>query len=241
MNFLGIDWAYTLDFWGKKLGLKRVEEPPPAPKPKPKTAKPLKSVKDETWNKFNPGKIITDKEFRDADAMSEKQIQDFLVSKGGVILPDTKINGHLVSYWMRKHCAEQGLNPKVLMTHMQKEMGAVTRKRPYKKQRTYDYILGVGATDGGDRSKWAGMDRQMMGAVQTCIKWYDRGEKRNTYPSSFNASDRPGLQLENSATFSLYKYTPWVGDKNRQIGRNLYNAPFGNFLFWRCYRGFFKK
>jgi len=235
-----IDWNYTKNYWKRAVGLgkKAVEAVTPPPAPKPVIAKPKSET---TWEAFDPGLVMTDVEFIDANAMSEQQIQDFLVSKGGVILPDYKIDGHLVSYWMHKHCTEQGLNPKVLMTHMQKEMGAVTRKTPYKKQRTYDYILGVGATDGGDKSKWAGMDNQILGAVQTCVKWHKRGMERNVYPIRFKASDRSELVIQNSATFSLYKYTPWVGDEDRHIGKNLYRAPFGQYLFWKVYRGFFGK
>ena len=237
-----IDWKYTVNFWKGKLGLRKTSPSKVLPAKNIEITKPIENTSGSSWDAFDPEFIMSDEEFLDADSMSENQIQEFLVSKGGVILPDYKIDSHLVSYWMAKHCQEQGLNPKVLMTHMQKEMGAVTRKTPYKKQRTYDYILGVGATDGGDKEKWAGMDRQLLGAAQTCVKWHKRGTKENTYPmTNYNASDRKGLKIRNSATFSLYKYTPWVGDEDKQIGKNLYKSPFGNYLFWKVYRGFFNK
>jgi len=233
-----IDWNYTKNYWKRVLGFGKKAVSAVKTSPVSTIAKPKSS---STWDAFDPGLIMTDQEFLDADAMSEKQIQDFLVAKKGVILPEYEIDGYLVSYWMAKHCQSQGLNPKVLMTHMQKEMGAITRRTPYKRQRTYDYILGVGATDGGDKSKWAGVDKQILGAVQTCVKWHKRGMERNVYPTPFRASDRKDLIVKNSATYSLYKYTPWIGDEDRQIGRNLYRSPFGNYLFWKVYKGFFVK
>lgn len=239
-----IDWEYTLSFWKSIIGIKPtlpVSPPLTQPTPQPIVVQPASVSTDpeDTFAAFNPSLIITDKEFTDCDSMTEQQIQDFLVAKGGVILPNYKINDKLVSYWMYKHCKEQGLNPKVVITNLQKEQAAITSKVPFKKQRTYDYILGVGATDGGDNAKWAGVDKQILGSVQTCVKWQKNGLTRQ-FPLSIAASDKADLQVSNAATFSLYKYTPWVGNQDKQIGKVLYQQPFGNFLFWKVYRKFFK-
>jgi hypothetical protein len=194
---------------------------------------------NDTFTTFDPGLIITDKEFCDCDSMSEQQIQDFFVKWKGVILPTYEINGHLISYWVAKHSKDNGINPKIIICNLQKEQAAVTASKPFKKQRTYDYICGVGATDGGDNPKWAGMDKQILGAIQTNAKWQQAGLKKN-FPMPLQASDKADLIVKNAATYSLYKYTPWVGNQDKQIGKNLYQSPFGNYLFWKVYKKFFK-
>ncbi len=246
-----IDLEYTLNFWKNFFG-SLLPKKDVAPLPTPVTTQPAPVIvqptpvivttpidPEDTFTNFDPSLIITDKEFCDCNSMTEKQIQDFLVKWGGVILTDYKIDGKLASYWIAKHSVDNGLNPKVTLVNLQKEQAAITSKKPFKKQRTYDYILGVGATDSGDVAKWAGVDKQILGAVQTCVKWQKNGLKQQ-FPMSFKASDKADLIIKNAATYSLYKYTPWVGNEKRQIGKVLYEAPFGNFLFWKVYRKFFK-
>lgn len=233
---LGIDLGYTVRWWKNTLGLggpSPVPTTPPPPEPiAPVVSKPIESIASDL--KFSPGNVISDQEFTNYNCMTEEQIQDFFVRKGGCILPNYSIRGHLASYWLATHCKENGINPKIIITHIQKEQGGITRKTPFAKQRTYDYLLGVGATDGGDNAKWAGVDNQILGSIQTCKKWYDKGLALN-FPTIVAASDRPNLSIENAATYSLYKYTPWVGDMDKQIGKNLYKVPFGNYLFWKIY------
>jgi len=247
-----IDWKYTLNFWKGVLGLGKkiaspstlVQPPPPPPAPSPEP-QPESVAPSSTWTIFEPGLIIADEEFTDSNSMSAEEIEAFLVRKGGVILTGTEIDGHLVSYWLSKHCQDLGLNPKILLTHLQKEMGAITRTTPYKKQHSYDYIMGVGAYDGKWSEKWKGIDKQILGAATTCIKWYNKGKENNTYPMNHKVGDNKELIIKNSATYSLYKYTPWVGNEDKKIptnkGFHVYKAPFGNFLFWKVYRGFFGK
>ena len=230
------------DFFGSILPKKNPASTPavvPAEIVKPKIVVNSAVDTNDTFTNFDPGLVITDKEFCDCDSMSEQQIQDFFVKWKGVILPTYEINGHLISYWVAKHSKDNGLNPKIVICNLQKEQAAVTASKPFKKQRTYDYICGVGATDGGDDPKWAGMDKQILGAIQTNVKWQQIGLKK-TFPLPFKASDKADLMIKNAATFSLYKYTPWCGQEDKLIGKNLYQAPFGQFLFWKVYRKFFR-
>jgi len=187
---------------------------------------------------FDPEMIITNERWLDASSMNENQIQEFLVSKGS-FLKDYKINDHLTSYWMAKHCGDNGLSPQVILTHIQKEQGLISQKTLPTRQRRLDYALGVGATDGGDNSKWKGMDNQLLGAVLTCTKWFNYGEKNNAYPLKYRSSEKRNIMLKNSASFSLYKYCPWIGDQSMVINRVKYDAPFGNLLFWKVFTHWF--
>lgn len=240
-----IDIKYTINWWKDVLGFtkntipqqeapKPVIESPAVPKDPVKPTQPVPVALIE----FNPGDFISSKEFTDSSALSEDKIQEFLKSKSS-FLTTYKINDHLISYWIYKHCQDNGLNPKVVIAHAQKEQGLITQTSIPTKQRRLDYALGVGATDGGDNPKWKGMDQQFLGATLTSVKWFNRGEKDNKYPMIFQASDNPHLQISNSAVFSLYKFTPWVGNQDKQIGKVLYKAPFGNYLFYKVYHKFF--
>lgn len=241
MSFIDLD--STFSFWKNLFG-SMLPKPPIAVTPPVKivpTQIIVASTNDavDTFSFFNPSLIITDKEFCDCDSMTEQQIQEFFIKWKGVILPTYQIQGHSIAYWIAKHSKDNGLNPRVVICNLQKEQAAVTATKPFKKQRTYDYILGVGATDGGDNPKWAGMDKQVLGAIQTNAKWQKIGLGKQ-YPMNFTASDKADLIINNAATYSLYKYTPWVGDQDKQIGKNLYQAPFGQYLFWKVYKKFFK-
>jgi hypothetical protein len=192
----------------------------------------------QATTEFNPGDFISSQEFTNVDGLSEAQIQEFFVSKDS-FLKEYVIKNQLISYWIYKNCQENGLNPKIVLTHAQKEQALISQKTLPTKQRRIDYALGVGATDGGDNPKWKGMDQQFLGATLTCMRWYNKGEKENKYPLIFPASDNPNLVINNSAVFSLYKFTPWIGNQDKLIGKVLYKSPFGNFLFYKIYKKWF--
>jgi hypothetical protein len=190
---------------------------------------------------FNPNMIISDKEFLDCSSLTEVQIQDFIAFKGS-FLKDYPVAGKLTSYWIYKHCNDLGLNPKVLMTNIQKEQATITMKVIPKNQRRLDYFCGVGAYDPprGDDPKWAGIDKQILGAVQVNTKRYQRALILK-FPYAF-ITDKPELrklQVQNAATMSLYNYTPFVGDETLMIGKNKYDKPFGNAFFHYIYNHWF--
>ena len=190
---------------------------------------------------MNPNNILTDAEFVDCSSMTEKQIQDLIAFKGS-FLKDYQINGHLPSYWVYKYCNDMGLNPKVLLTNIQKEQGTITMKTFPKNQRRLDYFAGVGAFDPprGDDPKWKGVDNQIRGSVIVSTKRF-KGNQALVYPLHYT-TDRPEsrqLRIENAATMSLYNYTPFVGDQDVIIGKNKYEAPFGNAFFFVIYQRWF--
>ena len=196
-------------------------------------------VKTTNLSEYNPELIISDENWLNVSSMSEQQIQDFLVMKGS-FLKDYSINDHLTSYWIAKHCGDNGLSPQVILTHIQKEQALISQKTLPTKQRRIDYALGVGATDGGDNPKWKGMDQQLLGAVLTCTKWYNYGQKNNAYPFKYITSEGTKIQIRNSASFSLYKYCPWSGAESRVVNGAKYDAPFGNALFWIIFKKWFE-
>lgn len=249
-----IDLKYTIDFWKNFLGSlfkgKSGGNPVSVPStPNKITAldqevaptPPAPAAAENTLLIFDPDLIITDAEFLDTKSMSEKDIQDFLSLKGS-FLKDYTINGQLTSYWIHKHCNDHGLNPRVLLTHIQKEQGTITTKAFPKSKRRLDYFCGVGAYDPprGDDPKWSGVDKQILGAVTVSVKRFKQAQGLTfPYPYTTDKPESRKINIKNAATRSLYFYTPFVGDKTVLIGKNKYENPFGNNLFWAIYAKWF--
>lgn len=223
-----------------------VPQPQPAPftvvPPAPVVVPTATVVEKKPYSgSFNPNLIISDSEFLNCSSMSEAQIQDFIASKGS-FLKDYKISDHLTSYWVYKHCNDLGLNPKVLLTHIQKEQGTITTKTFPKNKRRLDYFCGVGAYDPprGDDPKWAGVDNQILGAVKVSVRRYQDALKlKFPYPYKTDTPECIKLEIQNAATRSIYFYTPFVGNGTIMIGKNKYEKPFANYLFWVIYSKWF--
>jgi hypothetical protein len=93
------------------------------------------------------------------------------------------------------------VNPKVILVKLQKEQSLLADTSPSRTQ--YDWAMGAGATDSGKIYKYQGFGKQ--------IWWGAEKLNKNTGPW------RPGISMRidgsrihptNSATYSLYKYTP---------------------------------
>jgi hypothetical protein len=198
-----------------------------------------KKITLEQQNIFNSGNIISDNELLNVNSMTEQQIQEFLTSKNS-FLSTYKIEDKLISYWIKKYTDENGINPQILITNMQKEQGLISQKTLPTKQRRLDYGLGVGAYDDHDDHKWKGFDKQILGSVIVCKKKYDSSLKFK-YPLQYIVGEKKSIKIENAATRMLYFYTPWIGDSPQIICKIKYNPPFGNYLFYLIYSKWFKK
>jgi hypothetical protein len=201
---------------------------------------------DNIINDFNPDLIISDKDFKNINIMSEQQIQTFFESKKG-FLADYKVENKLVSYWFYKHCSDNGLNPQVLITNAQKESGLITMKNIPKNKRRIDWAFGVGCYDGKnayDDPKWFGFNKQIEGSVLVNIRRYKKALNKK-YPIDYItlAPESIKLNIKNAATQSLYDYCPYVGKEDLFIPKKdkkiKYEAPFGNYLFYRIFYKWF--
>lgn len=158
---------------------------------------------------FDPAFIITDEEFNDAGAMSCEQIQAFLDERRGV-LKQYVVDGRTAAQVICESAARFGVNPRLLLVMMQKEMGLLTHPAP--SQNALDWAMGCGP---GWRSTRGFAVNVACGALTL---------RRNF--------DRPGLGQEtidgvtpiNRGTLALYRYTRHVS---------------GNRLFWQIWVGYF--
>lgn len=175
----------------------------------------------EPQGAFDPNNIISDAQFRAGSSMTTEQIQAFLDDQPG-ILDDYRAKDHLgrtrtTAEMIAEACGRWGINPKVILVKLQKEQSLLTRRNP--RQHTLDWALGVGATDSGRISKYAGFGKQI---------WY-AAEKLSGYGSAYNPGmtmriDGSTVRPSNVATYSLYKYTPHFR---------------GNMSFWMIYWRYF--
>ncbi|RJO59281.1 hypothetical protein C4546_02780 [Candidatus Parcubacteria bacterium] len=185
---------------------------------------------------FNPGRIISDEEFTDANSLSVGDIQNFLVRRGGVLANRTLEDFNKVSKTVSEAILEIGklynINPKVILVTLQKEQSLLSDPTPT--QRQFDYAMGYGCPDSGGCSANAkGFYRQMDFAAWQFRRYLDFPSQftyqvgRSYTFSDLNNSRKTTVTIENQATAGLYNYTPHV-----------YN---GNFNFYNFYTTWFAK
>ncbi|BCX03942.1 MAG: hypothetical protein KatS3mg053_1880 [Candidatus Roseilinea sp.] len=158
---------------------------------------------------FDPAFIITDEEFNDPGAMSCEQIQAFLNARRG-ILKRYAVDGRTAAQIICDNAIRFGINPRLLLVMMQKEMALLTDPAP--SEGALNWAMGCGP--GWDSTKGFAVN----------VECGARTLRRNF--------DRPGLGQEtidgvtpvNRATLALYRYT-----------RHLR----GNRDFWTIWVGYF--
>ncbi len=191
-------------------------------------------------NDFDPGTIITDANFYDANAMSEAEIQAFLDAKIGTcsngkclnVLKQTTYSraadrtvcgaytgaanepASRVIYKVQQAC---GISAKVILATLQKEMGLVTSKSP--SDWALAHALGYACSDSSPcDSAQAGFYNQIyMGSWQ--FKRYSTpdifggfwaGQTRAIQYHPNTSCGTLTVSITNRATAALYNYTPYT-------------------------------
>jgi LysM repeat protein len=145
-----------------------------------------------------------------------------------------------------------GINPKVLITKLQKEQGLVTSTKPTSYM--YRAAMGFGCPDsdpGICGQVYVGLFNQLYRAAKQ-LRWYGNPEGSFTYwkpgrtvSMRYNPKSSCGtksFELKNQATANLYYYTPYT--PNQAALDNLYGSgdscsAYGNRNFWRYYHDWF--
>lgn len=210
---------------------------------------------------FNPNNIISDKEALDWNSMSLTEIQSFLTSKGGYlsryktadtygniksaaeIIYNASTNNYDcdgISLSENPSELERKLkcrnittvNPKFLLTLLQKEMSLVEDKNPRTTQ--LDSAMGYGCYDGQKcNPRWKGFGKQVNSAA---LQFSSYLKEPNTYafkvgntysftnPYSTLVQGTTKVTPVNNATAALYNYTPHV-----------YNGNYNFYKIWNKY------
>lgn len=187
---------------------------------------------------FNPGDIISDRQFFDAESMGVDQIQDFINAKGakcsgdqclksktfdveaqdadglcGAVEGATGQSAAQVVSTAAKAC---GVSPKVLLTLMQKEQHLVTAAPP--SDWNYQAAMGLSCPDDASCDpQYAGFVNQVIGSARRFRYYLANGERYKFRTGRVNAIQyHPNVVcgtgnvfIENDATRLLYIYTPY--------------------------------
>ena len=145
-----------------------------------------------------------------------------------------------------------GINPKVLITTLQKEQGLVTSTKPT--EYMYRASMGFGCPDSDPAicgKVYVGLFNQLYRAAKQ-FRWYGNPEGSFTYwkpgrtvSMRYNPKSSCGTKsfvLQNQATANLYYYTPYT--PNDAALNNLYGtgdscSAYGNRNFWRFFHDWF--
>ncbi|MDX9893771.1 MAG: hypothetical protein RB292_05210 [Patescibacteria group bacterium] len=187
---------------------------------------------------FNPNNIITDQEMFDQSSLSQTAIQKFLERENSVLAKFSQIiNGKTMKaaqiIW--EISQKQGVNPKFLLTTLEKEQALISREQATEK--ALDWATGYSCYGGGCKEKYRGFYNQLDAAAETQKIYAQKasqfsfrvGQVAKTY-------DQYEITPANQATANLYIYTPYVG-YSPELG---VTAPYGgNRLFWRIWHRYF--
>lgn len=196
------------------------------------------SVNDHGGRGFDPGLIISDYNFFNAHAMTESEIQDFLVAhpckprdssspclswfRQDTVSQPAVGAGHCAAYDGAKNerasriiakVAEAcGISPRVLLVLLQKEQSLVTRPSAS----GYLRATGYGCPDTADcDTEYFGFFNQVYNAAwqfrqytQQPVRDYHIGTVDVGYHPNAACGSTP-VQIRNQATANLYNYTPY--------------------------------
>ncbi|RBP98688.1 hemagglutinin [Bifidobacterium aemilianum] len=187
---------------------------------------------------FNPGKIVSDGQFFNANAMSQAEIQAFLDDKGKVCTAghclktasfdtQTKPADQLCKAYqgasaesaaavINKSAKACGISQKVLLAMLQKEQHLISANNPSDFQ--YKSAMGLSCPDDAACDpNYAGFFNQVYGAAKR-YKYYQAHENEYPYRTRqlndirYNPNTSCGssqVYIENEATRLLYIYTPY--------------------------------
>lgn len=187
---------------------------------------------------FNPNNIFTDAELYDATSVSQTAIQAFLEKKNSVLARlSFQMNGvtQKSSEVIWNTAQAYGINPKFLLTKLEKEQGLLSRSTATEK--ALDWATGYGCFGGGCIEKYRGFVAQLDAAADTQRIYTEKkdqfsfkvGKATKTYDSYV-------VTPQNQATANLYIYTPYVG-ASPELG--ISGNVGGNRLFWRIWHRYF--
>lgn len=177
---------------------------------------------------------ITLKEIENYNALSADNIQTFLErEKRGSgkyhISTYTNKRGQRIAdliYWSAQYW---GINPKILITTLQKESSLITKSTDNRKIffRTLDKSFGFGWLDSGRViALYKGFDMQVFFAARLFRKFIDYYQKQKARNPNIQLKlyidyNQEVVNAQNPLAYALYKYTPHVA---------------GNKLYWQLWK-----
>ncbi len=182
---------------------------------------------------FNKNFLITNLDFTDFNSMSLKEIDNFLREHGSV-LPRYKENGETAAQIIFSASQKYKINPKVIITTIQKEEGLITKTR-YNKY-ALDFAMGCRkpSTFMNQVNNGTKLLRDAFDFMAEKYGWkVGNPHKTLDNPKYIDNTVTP----KNKATAALYLYTPYIGGYYKDNG--VYIG--GNYNFVKIYTRWFGK
>ncbi len=172
---------------------------------------------------FNPNNVLSDYEMQNYNSMSIEDIQSFLDGKGylGKMLFENYF-GELstAAEIIHKYSNQFQINPKYLLTTLQKEQSLIEAPLEKIKERDLDWAMGYSICDSCSKEdpllqKYKGFDNQLYHAARRNREYYTNPEKITIQTKKPYTISNTIITPENQATVNLYTYTPhMIGVKN---------------------------
>ncbi len=187
---------------------------------------PSQSLHAQETSLFNPAFLLSDEEMLDSSSMDEAQIQAFL-SRGSLVTyraRDVDGKERSAAEMIERAAVTFGLNPKFLLTLLQREQSLVEDDTPSQDQ--MDWAMGYAICDDCSKDdprlqKFRGFAAQVYYASQRIRESYLYDLARRGYtetgagPGRESVIDGTRVVPVNNATASLYTYTPHMhGNEN---------------------------
>ena len=154
---------------------------------------------------FSPNTVITDENFRNADSMSEQEVQSFLDAQTGTLgdytAPDHAGQRKTVARMVVEAAHQWDISPKVILVTLQKEQSLLSDATP--SQNALDWAMGCGKADSQTFYEYKGFGKQIWWGAQKLDK-----NAGPWHPGIKMTIDGTSVFPTNSSTYSLFKYTP---------------------------------
>ncbi|MFA4937469.1 MAG: hypothetical protein WC575_04275 [Patescibacteria group bacterium] len=183
---------------------------------------------------FNPQYIISDQDLFDYNSLNLGQIQKFLEDKGSALTNyKDPITSMLAADIIHRAAQEYQINPKYLLTLLQKEQSLIENGSPLNKN--YDWAAGYGICDDCSMNdplllKFKGFFNQVIWAAKVIRTKYvveiqNNGKTFTGFgPGITKTVDGLAITPANKATAILYTYTPHL--KGNELLWNVWNRYF---------------
>lgn len=179
--------------------------------------------------------LISDEELQDAESMTRREIQAFLVNQGSLLarVRTRDYRGRVLSATdiIYNAARRHQINPKYILVLLQKEQSLITAQRPTRKQ--FDWATGYGVCDTCYFNSPAlqavkGFGKQVEKSAAILRWYYERVGQYGWIKQPGKSYFIDGLRITpaNHATAFLYTYTPHIQ---------------GNANFLRLYYAWFKE
>lgn len=200
---------------------------------------------DKVSTIFNRNNIIPDSAFLYTPA--DFDTQKFL-KKWGSVLAKKRFDG----LWSADiiDSVRDYVSARLIITKLEKEHRLIRASAYEISQNENAFVLSMGVGCGDDlvwKNAPIGFKAQVMRGAGNMRSHYDTWADQyigRDISKQFIRYGKVGDGVvipENKATAVLYRYTPWIGERDQICGGVKYKAPFGNYYFWVLWNIFFGK